>query len=77
MDKESVVYCKPNLGELVLVFCYCRAVCVGAFTPLWCALALQEDRVGVLGSKLDGYSLDGLNDFMDGDILEGFNLTTK
>ena len=47
------------------------AVGEGAFTTLWCALAFYKARVGVLGSGLDGFSLDGLNDDVDGEILEG------
>ena len=72
MDKDSIVCSKPHLGELVLILCDCRAVCADAFTPLWGALALWEARVSVLVSRLDVFSLDGLNDVVDGDILEGF-----
>ena len=66
--------CETHLGEIVFFFCDGRAVCADDFNPLWCALVLEKDSVGVLGSGLDGFSLDGLNYFMDGMSLTcGFN----
>ena len=71
MDEDSVVCCKSHIGDIVLIFSDYHAVGTDAFTPLWCALAFYKARVGVLGSGINVFSLDGLNDVLYGDILEG------
>ena len=72
VDKDRVICRESYLGELVLVFSDCCAVCADDFTPLWCNLMFENSHVGVLGSRLDVFSLDGLNDVVYGNILEGF-----
>ena len=72
MDEDCVVSSETHISEIVFVFLYCRSVCVDAFTSLWCTFALEEASAGVLGSSLDGFSLDGINNSLGGYVLEGF-----
>ena len=73
VKEECVLDYGPHLCEYQ--FFYGRSVCVDAFTPLWCVLELEEASVGVLGSGLYGFSLDGLNYVVDGYVLEVFFVT--
>ena len=66
MDEDRLIYHKPHLGDLALIFSDCCAVGADAFNLIWCALEFYKARVGVLVSGLDGFSLDGMDDAVDG-----------